>query len=88
MKDFTTLDHHDTGDPCPVHDTPYRKVYTFGSQMSGETEVCTFRGCRCAVSIKHDPVGTYPASIAYHTSYNSASGRGRLHAMEMAAKYR
>ncbi len=88
MKDNTPLDYDDPGGPCPVHDTPHRKIYTFGSSMSGETEVCTFRGCRCAVSIKHDPIGTYPASVMYHTSYGSASGRGRLHAMEMAAKYR
>lgn len=87
MKDFDLIDHED-GDPCPVHDTPHRKIYTYGSTMSGETDVCTFRGCGCAVSIKHDPMGTYPPSIAYHTTFAVASGRGRLHAMRMAAKYR
>lgn len=87
MNDHTKLSHHEPGSPCPQHNTPHREIYDFGSTMSGQTEVCTFRGCKCAVSIKHDPVGTYPASAMYHTSYNSASGRARLHAQMMAAKY-
>ena len=86
MQDFQTIDHED-GDPCPVHNTPHRKIYTFGSTMSADTDVCTFRGCDCAVSIKHDPLGFYPPAIAYHTSYDHAAGRGRLHAMQAAVKY-
>lgn len=79
---------HEQGDDCPAHGTPRRKIYTYGSTMTGETEVCTFRGCRCAVSIKHDPAGTYDASVMYHDNFADAAGRGRLHAMECAAKYR
>jgi hypothetical protein len=88
LPDCTILDDHAEGNPCPVHGTPHRKIYTYGSTMTGETDVCTFRGCGCAVSIKHDPVGTYPASIMYHDNFDSASGRGRLHAQLCAAKYR
>ncbi len=88
IPDCTIIDSHEEGDPCPVHNKPHRKIYTFGSTMTGETDVCTFRGCGCAVSIKHDPVGTYPASIMYHDHFGSASGRGRLHAQLCAAKYR
>lgn len=79
--------NHEQGRSCPVHGTPHRKIYTFGSTMSGETEVCTFSGCGCAVSMKHHPAGC-DTSIMYHDNYNDASGRGRLHAMECAAKYR
>lgn len=87
MKTCTILEDFDDGDPCPVHGSPHRKIYMFGSTMSGETEVCTFRGCKCAVSIKHSPAG-FGSSAMYHTSYDEAAGRGKLHAMEMAAKYR
>ena len=86
IENFTEIDHEE-GDPCPVHGTSHRKIYTFGSTMSGETEVCTFSGCGCAVSVKHDPCG-FGASVMYHDNYNAASGRGRLHAMDCAAKYR
>ena len=88
MNNSDLLPDHDETDPCPVHGGNLRKIYTYGSTMSGETDVCTFIGCRCAVSIKHDPVGTYPASVMYHDSFSAAEGRGRLHAMECAAKYR
>jgi len=73
---------------CPVHGTPHRKTYTYGSTMSAETEVFTFRGCRCAVSVRHDPVGTYPPVVQHHQTFNDAAGTGRLHAMLAAAKYR
>ena len=56
--------------------------------MSAETDVCTFRGCRCAVAIKHDPVGTYQSVAVYCIDYDTASGIGRLHSMQAAAKYR
>lgn len=81
------IQNFDDGDNCPVHDTPHRNTYTYGSTMSGETDVCIFKGCRCAVSIKHDPAGG-DSSAMYHTRYTYASGRGLLHAMECAAKYR
>lgn len=87
MKDHTTVEWNES-DTCPVHGTEHRKTYTFGSSMSAETEVCVFRGCRCAVALRHDPVGTYQSVATYHTSYDSASGVGRLHALEAAAKYR
>ena len=79
---------HDLGDPCPAHNTPHRKIYTYGSTLSAETEVCTFRGCKCAVSVRHDPVGTYPAAANYHTTFGAAEGQGRLHAALATAKYR
>lgn len=77
-----------TGDACPVHGTPHRKIYTFGSTMTAETEVCTFRGCQCAVSISHDPVGTYPSIAKWNSSYSNAAGHGKLNAMMWAAKLR
>lgn len=88
-----TIRQHETiefteGDVCPNHGNAHKKTYTFGSSMSGETDVCVFRGCRCAVAICHDPVGTYQASAHYHGSYESAAGQGRLYAMLCAAKYR
>lgn len=73
---------------CPVHGGPVRKVYTYGSTMSAETEVYAYRGCGCAVSLRHDPVGTYPSVAQYHATFDAAAGTGRLHAMRAAAKYR
>ena len=87
IESYDELQDFDAGDDCPAHRTPHRKIYTFGSTMSGETEVCTFKGCKCAVSIKHHPAG-FDSSAMYHDNFNDASGRGRLHAMECAAKYR
>jgi hypothetical protein len=86
MKTMTEINDFDGGDNCPVHNMPHRKIYTFGSPMSGETEVCTFRGCRCAVSIVFDGFGG--GSAMYHTSYDEASGRGSLNAQLCAVKYR
>ena len=88
METMTKLDDFDPGDPCPVHDTDHRKIYVFGSTMTGETEVCTFRGCRCAVSVTHDPVGTYHSAAMYHTRFSEAEGRGCLHRDLCAVKYR
>ena len=89
LPDFHRLDpSYDAGDPCPVHGTPHRKTYTFGSTLSGETDVSMFRGCQCATAIRHDPVGTLRSTASYHTSYAGAAGVGTLHKMEMAAKYR
>jgi len=79
---------YDAGDCCPVHGGAFKKLYTFGSTMSAETEVCVFHGCRCAVAIKHDPVGTYASEATWHPSYDDASGVGRLRAAMAAAKYR
>ena len=87
LKDHDRVDYCE-GDACPEHGTECKKSYTFGSTMSAETDVCVFRGCGCAVAIRHDPVGTLKSVATWHTSYNNASGVGRLHAMEAAAKYR
>lgn len=73
---------------CPRHGGPVRKCYTFGSTMSAETDVYTFHGCRCAVSVQHDPVGTYAPSVYIHDSYRDAAGTGTLASMMAAAKYR
>ncbi|MGA2068323.1 MAG: hypothetical protein ABSG86_25345 [Thermoguttaceae bacterium] len=73
---------------CPVHGGAFRKIYTYGSTMSAETDVVAFRGCGCAVSIAHDPVGTYPSVARYHRAFAGAAGLGRLRAMDAAAKYR
>lgn len=73
---------------CPVHRTPHRKMYTYGSTLSAETEVFTFCGCRCAVSVRHDPVGTFQPLVRHHHTFEDAAGTGRLHAMPAAAKYR
>lgn len=76
------------GDACPKHGTEHKKTYTFGSSMSAETDVCVFRGCRCAVAIQHDPIGVLPSVAKLCDSYDDAHGVGRLHAMMAAAKYR
>ena len=86
MKDHDRCPGYYEGDPCPVHGTPSRKLYTFGSSMSCETDVCTFRGCACAVSISHDPVGVLDSVIKYHSSYRSAAGTGRLRSEDWKAK--
>jgi hypothetical protein len=70
---------------CPVHATPHKKMYTFGSSMSGETEVHTFKGCQCAIAERHGLIGS---ATTYHTSYNSASGVGVFHREMCKAKYR
>ncbi len=74
------------GDPCPVHGTAFRKLYTFGSSMTAETDVCTFHGCRCAVAIPHDPVGTLHLSAVYCRTYDAAAGIGRMRAMDWSAR--
>ena len=86
MQDCTKV-NYEPGRSCPAHGKPFRKLYTFGSSMSAETEVYTFHGCPCAVSVKHDPVGILRASVMYHRTYAGAAGRGRLHAMDAAARY-
>lgn len=87
MNDATQIEWNE--ETCPAHnDSHHKKTYTFGSTMSAETEVHVFRSCRCAVAVAHDPVGTYDARVTYHTSFNSASGTGRLRSAMAAAKYR
>jgi hypothetical protein len=88
VKDHTTIDFDEGNDRCPVHGSNIRKRYDFGSSMSAETEVFVFKGCRCAIAVRHDPVGTLRSVATYHTNYDSASGVGRLHALEAIAKYR
>ena len=39
ISDCTILDSHEEGDPCPVHNKPHRKIYTFGSTMTGDWSV-------------------------------------------------
>lgn len=87
LKSFTELHDFDLGDECPVHGTKYRKIYTYGSTMTGETEVSTFIGCKCAVSVIHDPVGTCDSAARYHTTFGEASGRAVLHRELCRAKY-
>lgn len=87
MNDNTLTDF-DEGDPCPTHGTAHKKTYRFGSSMSMETEVCVFQGCPCAVSISHDPVGTYSSVSRLHGSYDEAHGTGKLNAAMAAVKYR
>jgi hypothetical protein len=88
MNEHDTVESFDVGDACPVHRSPFKKRYTFGSTLSAETDVCVFKGCRCAVAVSHDPVGILRSVATYHASYDSASGVGRLRAMDAAAKYR
>lgn len=77
----------EAGDACPVHGTPHRKVYTFGSSMSTETEVCTFKGCRCAVAVRHDCCGVLQFDPIYCTSYESAAGVGILRREDTKARF-
>lgn len=88
IKAYDTVESFAAGDNCPAHNTEHRKIYTFGSSMSAETEVCTFKGCRCAVAVKHDPVGTYASVATYHESYDSAAGSGKLRSAWAKAYYR
>jgi hypothetical protein len=88
IKDHAEIEFNEHPHTCPVHGTAHRKTYTYGSTMSAETDVVTFVGCGCAVSISHDPVGTYPSLARYHKTFAGAAGLGRLRAMDAAAKYR
>ena len=83
MKNHTRLDGFN--DRCPVHGNPARKVYEFGRE--GDAEVYTFVGCRCAVALKHDPIGQYQPVATYHQQYASAAGVARLHSMQADATY-
>jgi len=87
IENHATIEHEE-GDACPVHGREHRKTYNFGSTMTCVTEVCTFRGCGCAVAIQHDPIGINDAYVTYHNSYESAAGVGKLAAKMAAAKYR
>lgn len=79
----------ESGNHCPRHPrSAVKKTYTFGSSMSAETEVVVFDRCRCAVAIRHDPIGQYPASATIHDSYGDATGYAVLHRDMAAAKYR
>ncbi len=88
LRDGDQVEYFYVGDACPVHGTKHKKRYTFGSTMTAETEVCVFKGCQCAVSVSHDPCGTYPSVAKYNDSFANASGRGRLNAMMWADKFR
>jgi len=92
MKTLIQLDENarvdEFDDCCPVHGGGIKKTYTFGSTMSAETDVSVFRGCQCAVAVRHDPIGILRSAASYHKSFNSASGVGKLHAAMAAAKYR
>jgi hypothetical protein len=70
---------------CPNHGGTLRKIYRYGSTMSMETDLFTFYGCSCSVSISHDPVGTYPSVATYWDHFNG--GIGKLNAMCAKAKY-
>ena len=91
ITEHTVLDQWQDGpmqcncDKCPVHGTEHKKMYTFGSSMSGETEVHTYKGCQCAVAVRH---GLFESATTYHTSYNGAAGRGIFHREMTKAKYR
>ena len=89
FTDHDTIKEFDEGDVCPNHvNSHHKKTYEFGSTMSAQTDVCVFDRCKCAVSISRDPIGILPSVARYHTSYNNASGVGRLRALDAAAKYR
>ena len=85
---MTIIDDFSEGDPCPVHGSPHRKIYRFGSTMSAETDVCTFKGCPCAVAVMHDPVCCLPSEAHYFATYAEAHGHGKLRAAMAAVKYR
>ena len=71
---------------CPRHGNRVRKCYTFG--MYGYAEVWTFRGCRCAVAVRKDPVGILNPTATLHADYPAASGVAEMHKQMMNAKYR
>lgn len=78
-------ERHSVYGPCPVHDTPVRKVYTFGRYR--DAEVAVFKGCRCAVAQQMDPVGIECYAPAYFTSYRAATGLAEMAKAVHAAKY-
>jgi hypothetical protein len=84
MQNHTPLtDWHE--DPCPVHATPIRKIYTFGRYA--DAEVATFRGCSCAICVNAASLllGESGGEYTYHTSYDAAAGRATLIKMQEAA---
>lgn len=89
MQNHTTMAGSDfiDGDKCPVHGTPHRKVYTFGSGMTTETDVCTFRGCKCAVVLRHDCCGVLQFDPIYCTDFDTASGYGVLRREDARARF-
>lgn len=87
LIEYDAVEDYVDGDPCPVHETPFRKAYTYGSTMTAETEVCVFRGCGCAIRISHDS-RAFQAVPKYHGNFDEAAGNGRLNAMIGAAMYR
>lgn len=85
--DISNTDFNSDDDSaCPQHNTPLRKVYTFGSCYSAETLVSTFKGCKCAVAEQHDPIGILPTVVTYHDNFASAGGVGKLRASDWAIK--
>jgi len=85
LKDHDRLADYDEGDRCPVHGCPVKKIYDFG--MYRYAEVAVFKGCRCAVATRHDPVGILDSAVTYHTHWGSAEGQARLHTEMMKVKY-
>ena len=81
------LENYYPGDNCPKHGSKFRKIYTYGSSMTGESEVTTYHGCKCAICTKHDPVGTYPAVSELFTTYSEAASQATFFKMRCAAKY-
>jgi hypothetical protein len=84
MEDHTVLDVW-AEDPCPVHDTPIRKIYNFGKY--NDAEVATFAGCRCAVCTNQASLvaGRLGHEVTYHRSWGGAEGRARLIVMQERA---
>jgi hypothetical protein len=87
LVEYDAVEDYVDGDPCPVHETPFRKAYVYGSKMTIETEVCVFRGCGCAIRISENP-GAFQSVPKYHGNFDGAAGEGRFHAMQGAVKFR
>jgi hypothetical protein len=71
-------------DPCPVHNTPIRKIYTFGRYA--DAEVVTFSGCSCAVCINAASLllGEIGGEYTYHTSdADQDEGGGRYRSLRV-----
>ena len=70
---------------CPEHGGDLKKDYGFGHRNS-DAEVHVFHGCKCAVGMRHDPVGL-SSIIRYFRNYDGAQAFAKEHVAVMNAKY-
>ena len=70
----------DYADECPVHATPEKKSYSFGT--CDDAEVVVYSGCKCATC----HVLTGFSDAFYYDNYAAASGKAKM-AVKMASAW-